>query len=116
MSNIKFRKDLTDATTEEEFKKVLRTQSETITLETMQALSKNAEELEEETFEEVRLALPTWVGEQISSHTISILQDFPFWHVGHGVAQDFKRRLSCYGSDFVDGKDQRYTLLFIFLR
>lgn len=55
MCNIKFRKDLTDASTEEEFKQVLRRQSAYIMLEASQALSNDANEVEEEeAFEEVR--------------------------------------------------------------
>ena len=53
MSNVYFRKSLTDAATEEEFKEVFRKQSESFIQEARQSLSEDFRESEEDTFEDM---------------------------------------------------------------
>ncbi|XP_077967625.1 solute carrier family 4 member 11-like isoform X2 [Styela clava] len=90
MSNIYFRKSLSDASSEEEFKQVLKQQSENHIRDVRKSLSETFIEEEEESFEN--------------------MGEYPFYHFGRGVLDDLKRRLPYYPSDFIDGIVGKYTL------
>nr|XP_039248412.1 sodium bicarbonate transporter-like protein 11 isoform X1 [Styela clava] len=92
MTNIYFRRSLSNASTEDEFKQVLIKQHESFRAENGLSLLTNS-------FEEAGGKDP-----------YDEMEEYPFYHFGRGAIDDIRRRLPYYPSDFIDGFVGKNTL------